>query len=117
MKLTSFFAIALFALTLSVSQLHAEEKASVAFEMKVPDMVCTGCAWSITQELKKLDHVSDVYVDIKTKTAIVAVDTDETPGEKAILAAVKTAGYEASGYTKLKVKFAEAKAALTGAKG
>ena len=79
MKLTSFFAFALFASTLSVSQLHAEEKASVAFEMKVPDMVCTGCAWSITQELKKLDHVSDVYVDIKTKTAIVAVDKRSSP--------------------------------------
>ena len=117
MKLTSFFAIVLFAAPLAVSPLKAEEKASVAFEMKVPEMVCAGCAWSVTQGLKKLEYVSDVYVDAKTKTAIVAVAAEETPGEKAILAAVKTAGYEASGYTKLKVKFAEAKAALTGEKG
>ena len=117
MKLTSIFAIALFASALSIPSLKAEEKPAVAFEVKVPEMACVSCAWSITQELKKLDHVSDVYVDAKTKTAIVAVDSDETPGEKAILAAIKTAGYEASGYAKLKVKFAEAKAALTGEKG
>lgn len=117
MKLNPFLAIAFLASALSVFSLKAEEKESVTVEVKVPEMKCTGCAWSVTQELKKLEHVSDVYVDAKTKTAIVAADSEETPGEKAILAAVKTAGYEASGYTKLKVKFAEAKATLTGGKG
>lgn len=115
MKLTSLFALTAFAAALFLAPLHAEEKA--AYEMKVPEMKCAGCAWSVTQELKKLEHVSDVYVDPKTKTAIIATDSEEAPGEKDVFSAVKTAGYEASGYTKLKVKFAEAKAALTAKKG
>lgn len=115
MKLPSLLALAAFASALFLASLQAEEKA--AYEMKVPAMKCTGCAWSVTQELKKLDHVSDVYVDAKTKTAIIATDSDDAPGEKAVSAAVKTAGYEASGYTKLKGTFAEAKAKLTGEKG
>ncbi|MDP4583952.1 MAG: heavy-metal-associated domain-containing protein [Verrucomicrobiales bacterium] len=115
MKLTSLFSLAAFVSAIFVAPLGAEEKA--AFEVKVPAMKCTGCAWSVTQELKKLDHVSDVYVDAKTKKAIIATDSDAAPDEKTVLSAVKTAGYEASGYTKLKVKFAEAKAALTGEKG
>ncbi len=118
MKLTSLLALSAFtalASALFIVPLQAEEKA--AFEVKVPAMKCTGCAWSVTQELKKLEHVSDVYVDAKTKTAIIATDSEAAPDEKTVVAAVKTAGYEASGYTKLKVKFAEAKAALTGEKG
>ena len=30
-----------------------EPAAPVTVEMKVPEMVCAGCAWSITEELKK----------------------------------------------------------------
>ncbi|HQZ28025.1 MAG: heavy-metal-associated domain-containing protein [Verrucomicrobiales bacterium] len=89
-----------------------EPAAPVTVEMKVPEMVCAGCAWSITEELKKLENVSDVYVDPKTKTAIVEVKSDSTPGEKAILAAVKTAGYDGSGYRILSVSFAKAKEGL-----
>ncbi len=114
MKPTFLLALAAFASALLLAPLQAEEKA--AYQVKVPAMKCTSCAWSVTQELKKLDHVSDVYVDAKTKTAILATDSEEAPGEEAVSAAVKTAGYEASGYTKLKETFAEAKAKLTGEK-
>jgi copper chaperone CopZ len=115
MKVTSLLALAVFFSALFVVPLAADEVA--VFEVRVPAMKCTGCAWSVTQELKKLDHVSDVYVDAKTKKAIIATDSEAAPDGKSVAAAVKNAGYEASGFTKLKVKFAEAKAALTGEKG
>jgi len=112
-----FRALLILAASLSLGTSGFADEAPLTFQVKVPEMKCTGCAWSIPQELKKLDHVSDVYVDAKTKTAIIATDSADAPGEKAILAAVKTAGYEGSGYTKLTVKFSEAKAAMTGGKG
>lgn len=90
----------------------ADTAAPVTIEVKVPEMACGGCAWSVTEELKKLENVTDVYVDLKTKTAIAEVKSDSAPGEKAILAAVKTAGYDGSGYHTLSVNFATAKEGL-----
>lgn len=108
-------AIALLSLVLtsalSLLSLRAEEAG--AYQVKVPEMKCAGCAWSIGEELKKVDHVTEVFVDPKTKVAIFSVDNAEGADEKAVLAAVKAAGYEGSGYGKLKTTFAEAKAALS----
>lgn len=94
--------------------LRAEDTA--AYQIKVPDMSCAGCALTVTEALKKLDHVTQVYVDPKSKIALVAVDNAEGPGEAAVTSAVKAAGYEAKSYDKLAKTFAEAKAAL-GSKG
>jgi len=107
----------LFLALLSLTALRGEEKSPVALEVKVPGMKCAGCAFSVTEELKKLDHVTEVYVDPKSKKALLSVDSADSPGKEAILAAVKAAGYEATGFAKLEVSFAEAKAALTGEKG
>ncbi len=108
-------AIALLSLVLtsalSLLSLRAEEAG--AYQVKVPEMKCAGCAWSIGEELKKVDHITEVFVDPKTKVAIFSVDNAEGADEKAVLAAVKAAGYEGSGYGKLKTTFAEAKAALS----
>ncbi|HRQ88959.1 MAG TPA: heavy-metal-associated domain-containing protein [Bacteroidia bacterium] len=106
--------IALAASLLLSPALRADEAA--AYQVKVPSMVCAGCAYTIGEELKKLDHVTEVYVDPKTKVALVAVDNAEGPGETAVLDAVKAAGYEGKGYAKLAKPFAEAKAALTARK-
>lgn len=108
-------AFALFSFVLSFAfsaALRAEDAA--AYQIKVPDMSCAGCAMTVTQALKKLDHVTQVYVDPKAKVAIVAVDNAEGPGESAVTSAVKAAGYEAKSYDKLAKSFDEAKAALTG---
>lgn len=108
-------AIALLSLVLtfalSLASLRADDGG--AYQVKVPAMKCAGCAWSIGEELKKVDHVTEVFVDPKTKVAIFSVDNAEGADEKAVLAAVKAAGYEGSGYGKLKTTFAEAKAALS----
>jgi len=117
MKPFSLLVTALMAQALSVSPLKADESTAIVYEVKVPGMKCVGCSFSVTEELKKLDHVNEVYVDVKSKTAVVAVESETAPGEKALFSAVKTAGYEATACTRLTVKFSEAKAALTGAKG
>lgn len=106
-------ALALLALGsfLSLSCLQAEEKA--AYQVKVPAMKCAGCAWSVGEELKKVSHITEIYVDPKTKVAIFSANHAEGPDEKSVLSAVKEAGYEGEGYAKLKKSFAEAKAALT----
>lgn len=110
MKAIAFLSLVLTS-TLSLLSLRAEEAG--AYQVKVPEMKCAGCAWSIGEELKKVDHVTEVFVDPKTKVAIFSVDNAEGADEKAVLAAVKAAGYEGSGYGKLKTTFAEAKAALS----
>ncbi|MCB1205527.1 MAG: heavy-metal-associated domain-containing protein [Verrucomicrobiae bacterium] len=95
----------------SLLSLRAEEAG--AWQVKVPEMKCAGCAWSIGEELKKVDHITEVFVDPKTKVAIFSVDSAEGADENAVLAAVKAAGYEGKSYSRLKTSFAEAKAALS----
>lgn len=107
--------LVLFSVFVSAPALRAEDPA--VYQVKVPAMTCAGCAFSITEELKKLDEVSEVFVDPKTKIALVSTKTAEGPGETAVLDAVKAAGYEGKGYAKLDKTFAEAKAAITGEKG
>jgi copper chaperone CopZ len=110
MKAITLLSLALTS-ALSLASLRADEAAS--FQVKVPEMTCSNCAWSVTEELKKVEHVTEVFVDPKTKVAIFSFDTAEAANEKAVLAAVKQAGYQGSGYAKLKTTFAEAKAALS----
>lgn len=117
MKTLALFSFVMIASLSSTFALRADEATTVVYEVKVPGMHCVSCAFSVTEELKKLDHVTEVYVDPKSKTAVVAVESETAPGEKALFSAVKTAGYEATACSKLSVKFAEAKAALTGGKG
>lgn len=45
----------------------------MALELKVPSMVCEGCAETVTQSLKKLDSDARVNIDLKTK--LVRVET------------------------------------------
>jgi copper chaperone len=45
----------------------------MAMEIKVPSIVCQGCADTITQEIKTHEPEADVKVDIEGKT--VTVDT------------------------------------------
>lgn len=84
----------------------------VTVEVKVPAMKCSGCAWSVTSNLKKVENVTAVHVDYKTKTAIVEVVSRQSPGKAALYAAVEKSGYTGSGYRVLDGSFAAAKSAL-----
>lgn len=55
----------------------------------VPDISCQHCVDAITTEVTKVDGVTDITVDLETKTVAV-VGGDET----AIVAAIDEAGYD-----------------------
>ena len=59
---------------------------------KVPQMTCGHCVQSITTELRKVDGISGIEIDLHTKWVVVTgahIDTS------AIRRAVSEAGYEA----------------------
>ncbi len=72
-------------------------------------MKCAGCSWAVTDALKKLEGVSAVHVDWKSKKALLEVDSAEVPGKDAIFRAVKSVGYAATKYKRLEVPFSKAK--------
>lgn len=92
---------------LALPQAFADQATVVQIE--VPAMKCAGCAWAVDNALTKLEGVTEVHVDPASKKAVLAVTSPAAPGKKAIAEAVKTTGYEVSGYQQLKVTFAEAK--------
>lgn len=57
-----------------------------------PDIECDGCANSIKRALGKVPGVSDVQVDIPTKTVTVQHDESQAP-QAAITAALDKAGF------------------------
>lgn len=82
---------------------------AVTVEMEVPAMTCSGCSWAVTQSLKKLDNVSAVYVDAKSKKAVLEVSSKDAPGKAAILDAVKKSGYQAKKFRVTDERFSAAK--------
>lgn len=102
----------LFALVFAIipAALVQADNSSVTVEISVPGMKCSGCAWTVTEGLKKLDHVSAVYVDIKTRKAILEVTSKDDPGKEAVYAAVKSSGYEGTKYHVVSESFSAAKA-------
>jgi len=59
---------------------------------KVQGMTCGHCVSAVTQEVSKLDGVSDVKVDLESGD--VTVTSAEPLSEEAVKAAVDEAGYE-----------------------
>jgi len=58
----------------------------------VDGMTCGGCANNVADELKRLDGVSDVDVDLTS--GVVSVTSDRPMPADAVAAAVHDAGYE-----------------------
>lgn len=85
---------------------------TVTIQFQVPAMKCSGCSWSVTESLKKLEGVSAVHVDWKSKTALLEAASTALPGNDTISRAVKTVGYTATGFRHLPHSFAEAKRKL-----
>lgn len=98
------------ALLFCIPALRADDKAT--FQLKVPDMTCQSCVLSVTEEIKQIKEVSDVFVDLKTKTVIVSSKDGNDPGKSAVMEAVRLAGYQGIRYAKVDKSFADAKAEL-----
>ncbi len=101
----------LLSVLLIFQSVHAEPS-SETVQCEIPAMKCAGCSWAISEELKKLEGVSAVHVDWKSKTAIIEVDSVTVPGKTAIFGAVKSAGYDAAKYKRLDLPFSKAKKKL-----
>lgn len=82
---------------------------TVTLQFQIPAMKCSGCSWAISESLKKLDGVSAVHVDWKTKTALLETASMELPGKDAISRAVDSVGYTTSKFRRLQLSFAAAK--------
>ncbi|MEV7184977.1 heavy-metal-associated domain-containing protein [Kitasatospora sp. NPDC093102] len=73
----------------------AESAPTSAFQVK--GMTCGHCVTSVTAELKKLDGVTDVAVDLSTGK--VTVGSTRPLADSDVAAAVDEAGYELVGRT------------------
>ena len=62
-------------------------------KINIEGMSCTHCVNHVTEELKKVDGVSDVQVNLEEKNAVVEVGC--CTSDDALKAAVEEAGYEA----------------------
>lgn len=63
-------------------------------EFTVTGMTCGHCASSVTEEIKQIDGVDDVSVDLGT--GAVTVTADQPVSADAVDAAVRRAGYQVS---------------------
>lgn len=102
--------LAVAAIAFAVSPVHADDTGAILIE--VPDMVCEGCASSVTKALKKLEGVTDAHVDPVKKVALISASSKPALTDESIKAAVDEAGYEAKKIQRLDATFAKAKADL-----
>lgn len=64
-------------------------------KVNIEGMHCGHCAAAVKEELGKIDGVSDVVVDVQSKTATFNASRDIA--DDAIIAAVDEAGFEVAG--------------------
>ena len=61
-------------------------------EFTVPSMSCQHCVNAITNEVKRVDGVQNIKIDLGSKR--VSVQTDERVPTEAVIEAIKEAGYD-----------------------
>lgn len=62
---------------------------------RVPDVSCQHCVRAITEELRKIEGIQDIEVDLTSKTVRV-VSEDTVPDER-IRSGIEEAGYTIAG--------------------
>jgi copper chaperone len=66
----------------------------MALKLKVPNIVCDGCAETITESITTMEPDAKVEVDVKAKT----VTVEAAASEETIKQAITAAGYTVEGY-------------------
>jgi copper chaperone len=66
----------------------------MALELKVPSIVCNGCAETITETITTMEPDAKVKVDVKAKT----VTVEAAASEETIKQAIVAAGHTIEGY-------------------
>ncbi|MCX2727906.1 heavy-metal-associated domain-containing protein [Thermomicrobium sp. 4228-Ro] len=62
---------------------------------RVPDVSCQHCIRAITEELRKIEGIQDIEVDLTSKT--VRVVSEETVPDERIRSGIEEAGYTIAG--------------------
>ena len=70
------------------------------YRISVPGMTCDHCVQQVSTALKAAAGIREVIVDLQAKSATVRAD-DSCSGVTALLDAVRTAGFEVAGFSKL----------------
>ncbi len=70
------------------------------YRISVPGMTCDHCVEQISAALKAAAGVRDVLVDLQAKSATVRAD-DACSGVAALLDAIRAAGFEVGGFSRL----------------
>jgi copper chaperone len=66
----------------------------MALKLKVPSIVCDGCAETITETITTMEPDAKVEVDVKAKT----VTVEATASEETIKQAIVATGHTVEGY-------------------
>jgi copper chaperone len=66
----------------------------MALKLKVPNIMCSGCAETITEAITTMEPDAKVEVDVKAKT----VTVEAAASEETIKQAITAAGYSIEGY-------------------
>ncbi|MBV9389404.1 MAG: heavy-metal-associated domain-containing protein [Chroococcidiopsidaceae cyanobacterium CP_BM_ER_R8_30] len=66
----------------------------MALKLKVPNVMCSGCAETITEAITTMEPDAKVDVDVKAKT----VSVESAASEESIKQAITAAGYTIEGY-------------------
>jgi len=66
----------------------------MALQLKVPSIVCNGCAETITETITTMEPDAKVEVDVKAKT----VTVEAAASEETIKQAIVAAGHTVEGY-------------------
>jgi len=109
MKILQISVLAL-SVFLTMGMLQAEEKKGEVIRVLVPSMSCVGCSSSVTEELKKVDGITDVVVILKHKVAL--IDASLKMDDTKIQTAVEEAGYKATKIERVDSNYLEAKEEL-----
>ncbi len=70
------------------------------YRISVPGMTCDHCVRQVSTALKAVAGVREVLVNLQAKSATVGAD-DSCSGVAALLDAVRAAGLEVAGFSKL----------------
>jgi copper chaperone len=68
----------------------------MALKLKVPSIVCDGCAQTITESIKTMEPDAQINVDVQAKTVTINSEASEETIKQAIVAVGHTVeGYQA----------------------
>jgi len=98
-NLRNIFVLCLLWLT-SLGTVFAEDVTNQKASIQVDGLSCPFCAYGLEKNLKKVNGIESVDIDMKTGKATVIIKSDRQVDDQALRQAVKKAGFTARGITR-----------------